>query len=224
MADRPLACEMWQEDLAGWLVAQISPERERALRAHLDGCAACRAEAASLQAVAAVSLAVDPVGGSSAGPPEPAPEELGERIAAAFAAERGSRRRRRVAAVGVAAAALLAVALAAALVSRDDDRELAGDEIEVTVLPPGATAEVAVAPDDGGSVVELVATGLDPSVTYALWLSPRGGDWDDRVPAGTFRPDADGAVEVRLASAMPAEDAGRVWATTPEGEVALDTE
>ena len=46
----------------------------------------------------------------------------------------------------------------------------------------------------------------------------------DRVAAGTFRPDDDGEVEVRLRCALPAEEMGRAWATTPDGEIALDTE
>ncbi len=50
----------WQEDLAGWLVAQLPPDDEAALAAHLDGVPTCRAEADSLLAVAAVRLAADP--------------------------------------------------------------------------------------------------------------------------------------------------------------------
>ena len=72
--------------------------------------------------------------------------------------------------------------------------------------------------------MELTAEGLDPAVTYALWLTPPGGGYAERVAAGTFRPDEDGKVDVRLRSALPAEDAGRVWATTPEGQIVLDTE
>ncbi len=57
-----------------------------------------------------------------------------------------------------------------------------------------------------------IATGLDPDVTYALWLSPPDGTWDDRVAAGTlddrvaagtFRPNEYGEVDVRLRSALP---------------------
>ena len=44
------------------------------------------------------------------------------------------------------------------------------------------------------------------------------------MAAGTFRPDGDGTVDVRLRSALPADEMGRVWATDPDGDVALDTE
>jgi hypothetical protein len=80
-----------------------------------------------------------------------------------------------------------------------------------------------IAEEGSGTLVELIATGLDPDVTYALWLSPADGTWEDRVAAGTFRPDADGEVDVRLRCALPVEEYGRAWATTPEGEIALDT-
>ena len=97
-------------------------------------------------------------------------------------------------------------------------------DVEFVEAPPGVEVRAVVAADDDGALVELIASGLDPDVIYELWLSPPGGRWDDRVAAGTFRPDAEGDVDVRLHSALPAEDTGRVWATTSEGEVALDTE
>jgi len=44
----PLACEAWQPVLAGWLMADLPPDSEAALAAHLSECAVCRAEAESL--------------------------------------------------------------------------------------------------------------------------------------------------------------------------------
>ena len=81
-----------------------------------------------------------------------------------------------------------------------------------------------VAPEESGSIMELHVSGLDPDTTYSMWLTPPGGDWNDRVAAGTFKPDEDGEVEVRLRCALPAEEMGRAWATTPDGDIALDTE
>lgn len=222
MVDRPEACAAWREDLAGWLVAQIAPDREAALGSHLAGCEACRAEADSLMAVAAVSLAFDPDRSTElpANGDQP-PADLAERVVAGVAAERRSGRgRAAVVAVGVAAVALVASVLAL----RDDGpTRLDGDEVQFALVPEGADVTAVVADDAEGSLVEVVATGLDPEITYALWLSPAGGTWDDRVPAGTFRPDADGEVDARLPCALPAEQAGRIWATTSEGQIALDT-
>jgi len=215
------ACAEWQEHLAGWLVAQLPPADEAALLEHLEGCAACRTEADSLVAVAAVSLGADP--GAEPWRPtvdEPPPPDLADRIVAQVASERRARWGRRAAVVLMGAAAVLAVAL----VIPSDDEPLDGERVVFALQAPGVDASAVVAPEGRGSIVELTAVGLDPDVTYALWLTPPGGRYPDRVAAGTFRPDADGEVDVRLRSALPANEMGRVWATTPDREVALDTE
>jgi hypothetical protein len=222
MPEPSSACEAWQDHLAGWLVAQLGPEEEAALTAHLEGCARCRGEAESLLAVAAVSLGADP--GVEPWRPlrdVPPPVDLADRIVARIATERRTRWRRRVALALVGAAAVVLLGL---VLAPDGSAPLDGEAVTFVRLAPGVQADATVAPDAGGAVVELVASGLDPDVTYALWLTPPGGGYPDRVAAGTFRPDGHGDVEVRLRSALPAEDMGRVWATTPEGQIALDTE
>lgn len=219
---RPLACPEWRDDLAGWLVAQLPPDREAALAAHLDGCNGCRAEAESLLAVAAVSLATDP--DEPADAPDRPPLDLGERIVASVAAERRHRGRLRAGFVVLAGAAAAVVAVVALAAGGGGPEPLEGEQVAFTVAPPGGRAEAILAADDGGgTVVELTATGLDPEVTYALWLTPPGGGWDDRVASGTFRPDDDGSVDTRLHSALPLDQYGRAWATTPTGEIAFDT-
>jgi predicted anti-sigma-YlaC factor YlaD len=220
MAEHPTACEAWQPALAGWLVADITPEEEAALEVHLATCAACRAEADSLLAVAAVSLGADP--SRCDAPLAAPPADLRERTLARVRRERRARQAGRLAmAMAAAAAAVLA---AVVLVDGDDGPgQLQGEPIEFAVVPAGADASAVVADDGGGSAVQLTASGLEPDVTYALWLTPAGGGYADRVPAGTFRADADGAVDARLHSALAASEAARVWATTPDGQVALDT-
>jgi hypothetical protein len=222
MPEHRLACATWREDLAGWLVAQVGPEDEAALADHLAGCEPCSAEAESLLAVAAVSLGADP-----GGEPwrlmsdDPPPADLADRIVARVAIERRSSRLRR------AAGAVLALAAAVALfvvVSRDGEERLDGESVSFARLAPGVEAGATVAPDDAGSLVELTAEGLDPTVTYALWLTPPGGGYPERVAAGTFRPDDHGRVDVTLRSALPVDETGRVWATSPEGQIVLDTE
>jgi hypothetical protein len=232
MAERPEACADRRDDLAGWLMAQLSPEREVELMAHLSTCAACRDEAASLLAVSAVALTADPddpmvddLVSAFADPlgreAEPSPE-LAQRIAATVAAER---RGQRIVRAGLALLVAAAAVVATVVVWTDDGpAPVHGEEVAFAVVPPGARADAVVADDDGGTLVQLTASGLDPEVTYALWLSPPHGDWEDRVAAGTFRPDADGAVDVRLRCALPADAYTRIWATTPDGQVALDTE
>jgi hypothetical protein len=218
----PAACPEWQDDLSGLLVAQLAPDREALLREHLAVCERCRAEAESLQGVAAVSLAMPvPPLGSPTVPADAPPPDLGERVLAAVGAERRARRGVRAGLVALVAAAVL---VTGAVAVNRAGQSLEGEPIAFAVQPAGASVSAVLAADDGDSVVELAATGLDPEVTYALWLSPPGGGLDDRVPAGTFRPDATGRVDARLRSALPPDRYGRAWATTPDGDVALDTQ
>jgi hypothetical protein len=101
---------------------------------------------------------------------------------------------------------------------------LHGHHFAFARVPAGASADAVVAEDDvHGSLVQLKASGLDPMTTYALWLTPPGGTYEDRVPAGTFRPDPDGHVDLELHSALPAREVGRVLATTPDRRIAHDT-
>jgi Putative zinc-finger len=219
MAERPLACEEWQPVLAGWLVAQLSPDEEERLAAHLDGCPSCRVEAGSLMHVAALTLGAEAGAVASDDPP---PADLGDRIVARVARER---RARRAGQVALAMSAAAAAVLAGTLVTRDGgEPALRGEPVSFVRQASGVDASAVLAPDGGGSLIELTATGLDPNLTYSLWLTPPGGSYADRIPAGTFRPDGDGEVDVRLRCALPADEMGRAWATTPEGDVALDTE
>ena len=217
------ACLEWRDHLAAWLVAQIGPEDEEALVEHLTGCQVCSVEASSLLGVTAISLGADP-GGEPWRPVIDAapPADLADRIVARVDAERRGGRFRRAALVLVATAA--AAAVLGLVVTRDDTPPLEGERVVFARLAPGVDASVVVAPEHGGSLVALTAEGLDPTVTYALWLTPPGGGYQQRVAAGTFRPDGDGTVDVTLRSALPADEMGRVWATAPNGDIALDTE
>jgi hypothetical protein len=220
MAEHVEACAEWQEDLAGWLVAQLSPERETALDEHLASCATCRAEREHLLAVAAVTLVGDPFGAART-PMLPVSADLGDRIVGQIAAERRARRwvRTTVAMVGAAAVALVAI-----VATRPNPTPpLQGEAVTFVVQPAGVEAAAVVARDGEGSLVELTATGLDPDTTYALWLTPPGGGYPERVAAGTFRPNDRGEVDERLHSALPADEMGRVWVTDPSGAITLDT-
>lgn len=226
MVEHPEACPAWRDDLTDWVMAQIAPDREAGLRAHFATCVTCRVEAEGLLDVAAITLALEPGRHEPPSVDDHPSADLAGRIAARVAAERRRRtvRRALLAAAGGAAAAVVLVG-AIALGGGDGGEPLRGQAFVFTVRPDGVDASTVVAADGaGGSVVEIVASGLSPDVTYALWLSAPGGRWDERVPAGTFRADEDGRVDTRLRSALPAGAAGRVWATTPEGTIALDTE
>lgn len=74
-----------REELGALALGHLGPAEAAALRAHVDGCAACRAELADLAPVADLLDRVDPT--RVVAPPHP-PADLGARIRAAVAAER----------------------------------------------------------------------------------------------------------------------------------------
>jgi hypothetical protein len=219
MDERLEACAEWRDDIAAWLVAQIGPDRESALLDHLRQCPGCSAEAESLLAVAAMSLGSAP-DSPTIDPDLLPPPELGDRVVGAVRRERGVRRAMAVGVVGFAAVLLLSLVVS---ISTAHDRKLTGDAMAFSVVPANGSGTATVAHDPAGSIVQLTATGLDPGLTYALWLTPPGGGYAERVAAGTFRPAPDGHVDTILRSSIAADEVGRVWVTDPDGDITLDT-
>jgi hypothetical protein len=203
-------------------MAQLTPDEEAALADHLTSCAASRAEADSLLHVTALTLGAD-TGRAPVEDADPPPADLGDRILSRVARER---RARRMARLGVAmSAAAAAVVVAVVLTDDAGQPPLRGEPVSFVHQAQGVDASgVLAAADHGGSVLELTASGLDPDTTYAVWLTPPGGSYEDRIPAGTFRPDDDGEIDARLSCSLAPERMGRAWVTTPDGEIALDTE
>jgi hypothetical protein len=212
MAD---ACREWRSALAAAALDRIDRAEEIALRAHLDGCAACRAELRELTRVAH-ALPLADLTRVAEDPTEP-PADLGARVVDEVVSVRRRGHRRRMQRV-LAAAAIVAAAVGVGAViatSRDDPAPTA------TVTFP-ATAEAhgraRLESQDEGTEVRLVASGLDDGDWYWLWLT---GDEGDRVAAGTFK-GTDGEVDVTLTSALSLDDARRIWVTDGDDEVVLD--
>lgn len=220
MTEHPEACAEWQESIAAFVTAQIAPGTEAALSSHIASCARCRDEVDSLTTVSATVLGGDPA--AVMPPADGVPSGLGDRVVATVTAEG---RRRRHGWLLAAVAGLVAVAIGVwAVWPEADIAPLQGREVAFTTAADGVAARAVIAGDADGSLVDLEASGLDPGSTYALWLSPPGASWEDRVPAGTFRADESGFSDVRLPCSLPAEDVDRVWATDADGALVLDTE
>jgi anti-sigma factor RsiW len=96
-----------RESLGAYALGQLPRHERIAVRAHLDGCAACRAELAEIEPVVGPLGRVDP--GRLDATPVP-PQWLGDRIVARARAEGGPRRSRRGVLVAAVAAALTGVA------------------------------------------------------------------------------------------------------------------
>lgn len=205
------ACRAWRGDLAVRALGVVDVERDAALDAHLDGCPDCRAELDDLRAVSDVLTSADP-DRLSAPPPDP---RLGERVVARIAAaERGRRRRRwtRVAAGAAAAAVLVVVAIVATTATDGDD-----DVVRVE-LAGQLNGDAALEPHDWGTEVTLEVRGMDRDEVYWLWLSDDDGD---RVVAGTLT-GVDGTATAVLTSALPLDEARRIWMTDEDDAVVLD--
>jgi hypothetical protein len=210
-------CRAWRERLAASLVGALGAEEEAALRAHLDGCWACRAEAAELGAVVALLPLADV--SRIAELPVP-PAGLGDRIVSRVAGERSrsDRRRRRwfgAAVAGIAAATTL-VALTFTLVTQ-------GGEAAVITLkgPPGVTASATVRAKAWGTQIELDVTGLPAEQTYGVWLEEPDGR---RTPAGTFVSVGGRRMHMVLAAGLDLPAASGLGVSTAAGETILYSE
>lgn len=204
--------------LAGPYALDALPDDERQLfEDHLDMCAGCRQEVAELHATAArLGTAV------SADPPAAFKEQVMTqventrqvRVPTPFA--RRSTSWRRILAPVAAALAVVVVALGFVVAQLDQRvttaeataaqtrQILAASDVEVLPLdtPSGVSASFAFSPELGRGV--FVAEGLDPvggSEVYELWTITADG----AMPAGIFRPDAEGG-----ASQLVTGDLGEV--------------
>jgi anti-sigma factor RsiW len=210
-------------DLRGALGAAAlgggDPADDIALRAHLDGCAECRAELRELTLVARALAAVG-VEALDAPPAEPS-GTLGPRVLARLAQERDTVRSRRVRRAFVGAGALATVA--AAVVALVLAVGTGGGPDGTRVVLPGvggvrASATAILRADEAGTEVEMTVTGLDRGDYYWLWVTDEDGD---RLPAGTFR-GSDHPLDMRLTAALPLEKARRIWVTDGNDKVVLD--
>lgn len=206
------ACRAWRGDLAARALGRADPGRDAALDAHLDGCADCRVGLDDLRAVAGALATADP-DRLSASPPDP---RLVERVVERIATAERRRRRRRWAsvAVGAAAAAVLAVVALVATGAVDDGSEVVRVELAGDVL----TGDAELVAREWGTEVTLELRGMERDAVYWLWLSSDDGD---RVVAGTLT-GVDGTATAVLASALPLDDARRIWLTDEDEAVVLD--
>jgi anti-sigma factor RsiW len=178
-----------RELLGTYAFAGLPRTATTAVRAHLDGCAACRAELAEIAPLVDDLRDIDPDRVSAVATPPP---DLGERIRGAVAQDRRLRDRRgRGRRVLAAAAAVLAVLAVGAVGFAVGDR---GADLPPSVAQPfeqvqvqselaGLSADAGVVPHTWGVEIKLVATGFTPGESYAVTV--RTDDGRERS-AGAF--------------------------------------
>jgi len=209
-------CRDWRGALGAAALGRLEPAEEIGLRAHLDGCADCRAELRDLTAVAD-ALAAVPVENVTSAAAEPS-DALAGRILSRVALERGVERNRRTRRVLAGAAAFVAAAAAViAVVIFVGSSSSPGTRVRI----PGvgnATASATLHSANAGTEIDMTVAGLKPGHYYWLWLT---GEDEKRMGAGTFK-GTRGTSELRLMAAVPLDEADRIWVTDDKKHVVLD--
>jgi hypothetical protein len=179
-------CREWRESLGAYALGQLQGDERAALEAHLEGCARCRTELASLEPVARMLPHADPARFESV--PQP-PAELGARIAAVIEGERQrvqTRRRRRLFggfALGGATAALAAAALAI-FVLGGSGGGTPEQQVRFASLPQGVKIDATLEPHAYGTEIHMYVHGIPSGTLCRVSLrGPHGVVY----PAGTFR-------------------------------------
>ncbi len=210
-----------REQLGVYALGHGTPDERAAVRAHLDGCAACRAELAALVPLAARLDLVDPDRLDETPAPPPG---LGDAVLARIAAEAGPRRssgrgRRRVlasaAAVGVAAAGFGVGWLARPV----PDPPL--EPVSVQVTDPDIEATADVIPHTWGVEVRLSGTGFTAGEAYRVAVTEDDGRV---VPAGEFLGVGPGRLDCNLNSSVLRDDATGFTVVGADGTVVLRSE
>ena len=178
-----------RELIGAYLLGHLDEHEAARVRAHLDGCASCRAEVAELATLPSLLRDVDVTSLTALSGPagEPGPL-LGRRIAAQVGAERRTRRRRTTGArvlVGAAACLVLVATLLAGgrLLGEGPASPVPLEAVAVTSERAGVVARADLVDHTWGIEIKLVATGLPGGRPYRATV--RGADGVD-YPAGAF--------------------------------------
>jgi len=221
--------------LGGYALGHLRDGEAERVRAHLDGCAECRAVLQELEPLARRLDAVDP--GVFDAPPAP-PAWLGEQIRAEVARERGrrevdvlgarrahvARRRRLLAGRGILAAALVLLALVTGgVVGRVTAPEPAAVPTEPISMAAERGSGVAVDSADlvahtWGVELRIEAEGFAKGRTFRASFRTEDGDL---VPAGEFLGVGQQPMVCFLQSAALREDVTEVLVTDALGRTVL---
>jgi len=178
------SCRERREVLGAYALGQLPDEERASLEAHMEGCAACRAEADSLIAVSRLLPHADP---ERFGPAPVPPPELGKRIAATISAEQRTRGRRRRFRLGLAfsgATAAVAAAVLAIFVLSSGGGPGPEQHVSFRSLPQGVKIAATLEPQAFGTEIHMYVKGIRSGTLCAVFM--RGPAGDD-ISAGTFR-------------------------------------
>jgi hypothetical protein len=210
------ACRDWRGTLASAALGPLAEPEAVGLRAHLDGCRACRRELAELTAVARMLPAAD-IERVVDGPVEPS-RALAERVLDGVARERGRRRVRRYRLAALAAAAVIALIVGTGIVATTEGGHGPTHTNVVFTSRDEGSARATLTPRREGTEVALTVSGLHHGDWYWLWLTGADGK---RIPAGSFEGGAPSS-HLRLIAALPLDRTRRIWMTDRANRVVFD--
>lgn len=175
-------CREWRESLGAAALGRLADEERAALEAHLEGCAECRAELDSLDAVARLMPLADPERFAATPAPPPA---LAGRIAAAIRAERRVKRRRRWRlGLGLGGVTAAAAAAALAIFVLPGGEPAPEQRVVFRSLPPGVEIAATLEQHAFGTEIHMYVQGVRSGTLCRVFLRGPGGA---RLPAGSFR-------------------------------------
>ncbi|WP_111767850.1 anti-sigma factor [Nakamurella deserti] len=207
-----------RELVGAYVLGGLSGAERTSVQAHLDGCAACRAEVAELAPVAAALRGVDPDAVAVGTPPPP---ELGDAILTSV--REGARRRDRDRLLRRAGAGLLAAAVLAGVFLLGVQLAPAPSAPPVIAMAvdrvaAGVRAEAGLVRHTWGTELKLTATGLaEGSYTVAFVRSD-----GSVVPGGTFIGTGANTLNCSLNGALPLEETVEITVTDAGGAVVVD--
>lgn len=177
------SCRRWRESLGAYALDRLDPEERAGIEAHLEGCAECRAEQASLASVATLLPLADPTRFDTAPAP---PSGLGDRIAAAVGAERKTVRRRRLRTGLVLSGATAAVAatLLAIVILPGGGGQSPDQHVSFSSLPPGMKIGATLKPHSFGTEIHVYVKGVRSGTLCRVSLRRPDGT---ALSAGSFR-------------------------------------
>jgi hypothetical protein len=205
--------------LGAFVLGHLDPADVTAVRAHLEGCAACRVETAELAAVASLLPLADPDRlGAPAEPPRGMLDDVLDRIHR----ERGVRdraRRRSVALRLGAVAAALALVFVVGQAMVGPQEPSGGEIVAMTAARPGVLGEAVLHEDPSSTWVEITTSGLESGETYAVWFEEAGTG--ERSPLGTFV-GVEGDLYISLYSTLPRDHVASIGVSTPDGSTVME--
>ena len=213
-----------REHLGVYALGHGSPAERAVVRAHLDGCARCRAELAELTPVAQRLADVDPDRLDDVPGPPPG---LGDAVLARIAADGAGpvdlaarrTRRTRVAAV-LAAAGIAAAAFGVGWLARPVPPRPPLEAVAVQVAAEGVTASADVVPHTWGVEVRLSGEGFTAGEVYRLTVRDEEGN---EVPGGEFLGVGPQQLDCNLNSSVLREDAAGFAVLDASGAVVLSS-